>query len=89
VESLLEANPKLAYYRDSDDRLPIHWACSYNHLPIVQLLTQQKGFDVDVQDGSGWSPLMIAVSVDDGDQVVDLLLSREADVNLKSMSLLA
>jgi len=55
----------------------------------VQLLTQQKGFDVDVQDGSGWSPLMIAVSVDDGDQVVDLLLSREADVNLKSMSLLA
>lgn len=28
---------------------------------------------------------MIAVSVDDGDKVVDLLLSREADVNLKSM----
>ncbi|CUS12704.1 unnamed protein product [Tuber aestivum] len=84
VESLLEANPKLAYRRDSDDRLPIHWACSYNRLPIVQLLTQQKGFDVDAQDGSGWSPLMIAVSVEDGDQMVDLLLSREADVNLKT-----
>jgi 26S proteasome non-ATPase regulatory subunit 10 len=50
----------------------------------VQLLTQVKGFDADAQDGSGWSPLMIACSVEDGDEMVDLLLSRGADVNLKS-----
>lgn len=85
VESLLAANPNLANRRDSDDRLPIHWACSYSHLEILQLLTQTKGFDVDAQDGSGWSPLMIACSVEDGDEMVDLLLSRDADVNLKSL----
>jgi len=36
------------------------------------------------QDGSGWTPLMIAVSLKDGEQLVDLLLRKEADVNAKS-----
>lgn len=49
VESLLNANPRLANRRDEDDRLPIHWAVSYNHLSIVSLLVQSKGFDVDAQ----------------------------------------
>lgn len=84
VESLLAANPKLANRKDSDDRLPIHWACSYNHTTIVQLLQQTKDFDVDVQDGSGWTPLMIACSIKDGDEIIDLLLARGADANLKS-----
>lgn len=37
-----------------------------------------------VQDGSGWTPLMIASSLKEGDALVDLLLSKEADVNVKS-----
>lgn len=57
VESLLAANPKLPSLRDLDDRLPIHWAVSYNHLPIVQILVQEKAFDADVADGSGWTPV--------------------------------
>jgi len=43
-----QADPKLARLRDDDDRLPLHWAVSYNHLPIVHLLVQAKGFDPDV-----------------------------------------
>ncbi len=39
------------------------------------------------QDDSGWPPLMIAASVKDGEAIVDLLLSRGADVNEKSLSL--
>lgn len=39
---------------------------------------------MDVQDGSGWTPLMIACSIKDGDEIIDLLLARGADVNLKS-----
>ncbi|KAH0603673.1 uncharacterized protein H6S33_007332 [Morchella sextelata] len=84
VESLLSANPKLAHRRDSDDRLPIHWACSYNHLPIVQVLTQVKDFDIDAVDASGWSCLMIACSVKDGDDLVEYLLKRGADAGLKN-----
>ncbi|CAK7263066.1 putative ankyrin-repeat protein [Sporothrix epigloea] len=49
VESLLNADPKLAHRKDDDGRLPIHWVASYNQLEIAQLLTQVKNFDPDVQ----------------------------------------
>ncbi|KAI9804263.1 MAG: hypothetical protein M1833_007070 [Piccolia ochrophora] len=86
VESLLNANPKLADRRDDDDRLPLHWAVSYHHLPIIRLLVQRRNFDPDAQDGSGWSYLMIAASLKEGDELVDLLLSKEAEVNAKNFS---
>ncbi|EPE32366.1 Ankyrin repeat-containing protein [Glarea lozoyensis ATCC 20868] len=86
VESLLAANPKLAFQRDDDDRLAIHWAVSYGHLNIAVLLSGVKNFDPDVQDGSGWTPLMIAVSLKEGDDLVDLFLRKGADVNAKNNS---
>ncbi|KJR82609.1 26S proteasome non-ATPase regulatory subunit 10 [Sporothrix schenckii 1099-18] len=84
VESLLNADPKLANRKDDDGRLPIHWAASSNQLEIVRLLIQVKGFDPDVQDDSGWTPLMIAASVRDAEPVVDLLLNRGASVDEKN-----
>ncbi|OJJ83579.1 ankyrin repeat domain-containing protein [Aspergillus glaucus CBS 516.65] len=88
IESLLSANPRLARTKDDDDRLPIHWAVSYNRLPVVELLVSQKNFDPDVEDGSGWTPLMIAASLRDaeGDPIIEQLLQKEADVNVKSTS---
>lgn len=50
----------------------------------MQLLVNTKDFDVDAQDGLGWTPLMMAVSVKDSDNVVDLLLSRGASVGMTS-----
>ncbi|KAL2363938.1 hypothetical protein RJZ56_003147 [Blastomyces dermatitidis] len=40
------------------------------------------------QDASGWTPLMIAASLKDGegDQIIELLLRKDADVNIKSAS---
>ncbi|RYP73764.1 hypothetical protein DL771_003477 [Monosporascus sp. 5C6A] len=49
VESLLNADPKLARLKDDDGRLPIHWAASSNQPAIVLLLAQQKDFDPDAQ----------------------------------------
>lgn len=46
-----QGNPRLATTRDEDERLPIHWAVSYNHVPIVELLVSRKDFDPDVQVG--------------------------------------
>ncbi|KAJ5561937.1 hypothetical protein N7535_003601 [Penicillium sp. DV-2018c] len=90
-ESLLNANPKAAFVKDDDERLPIHWAVAYNRFSIVEMLVAMKGFDPDVevksaQDGSGWTPLMIAASLKDaaGDAIVDLLLRKGADVSMKS-----
>lgn len=91
VENLIKTNPNLSNLVDSDSRLPIHWAVSYSHLPIVSLLLSRPDFDPDIQDGSGWTPLMIASSLkeeeqQDGaaDEIVDLLLNKGADVNIKS-----
>ncbi|KAJ5691176.1 proteasome regulatory particle subunit (Nas6) [Penicillium malachiteum] len=88
AESLLNANPKSASVKDDDERLPIHWAVAYNRLPIVELLVAVKNFDPDVEDGSGWTPLMIAASLKDaaGDPIIDLLLRKGADVTVKSSS---
>ncbi|MCJ1457367.1 Ankyrin-2 [Mycoblastus sanguinarius] len=86
VESLINANPRLATKRDDDERLPLHWAASYNHMPVVELLVSRKDFEPDVQDASGWTPLMIASSLREGDELVDMLLSKEADVNCKNYS---
>lgn len=84
VESLLNADPKLAEKRDDDDRLPQHWAASSHSLPIVELLAEQKGFNVDAQDGSGWGIIHIASSLKDSDALVDFSLAKGANVNLKT-----
>ncbi|KAK4946783.1 putative ankyrin-repeat protein [Elasticomyces elasticus] len=88
VESLLSANPRLAALVDQDERLPIHWACAFNHLDIVKLLTSTRSFDPDAQDGSGWTPLAIAASLKDnsGEAIIELLLSKEADPKVPTNS---
>jgi 26S proteasome non-ATPase regulatory subunit 10 len=84
VESLLNADPKLISRRDDDDRLPVHWAASYNRTDIVELLSDRRNFDVDAQDGAGWTALMMASSLKDGDSMVDLLLGKSADAEMKT-----
>ncbi|KXH62647.1 hypothetical protein CSAL01_01213 [Colletotrichum salicis] len=84
AETILKTEPKLAVREDDDGRLPIHWAASSNCIDIIILLTQIRSFDPDVQDGSGWTPLMISASLKDGEDLVNLLLQKGADVNLKN-----
>ena len=50
----------------------------------MELLAEQKGFDVDAQDGAGWTALMIAASLKDADALVDVLLAKCADVDMKT-----
>lgn len=84
VEHLLDNDQKLAAKRDDDDRLPLHWAASYNRLPIVEILLGVKGSDVDAQDGIGWTALMMAASLRDGEDMVELLLNKGADADMKN-----
>jgi ankyrin repeat protein len=44
-----QVNPKSAFVKDDDERLPIHWAVAYNRLPVVELLVAMKDFDPDVE----------------------------------------
>lgn len=84
VEALLNVDKRFVSRRDDDDRLPLHWAASYNRLPIVELLSDVKGFDIDARDGAGWTALMMASSLKDGDEMVDLLLAKGADTTEKT-----
>ena len=88
VESLLNANPKLANLHDQDERLPIHWAAASAHLEIVKLLASTRSFDSDPQDGSGWTSLAIASSLKDnsGLPIIELLLSKDADPKMPTNS---
>jgi 26S proteasome non-ATPase regulatory subunit 10 len=86
AENLLKNDPKLSKRKDDDGRYAIHWAASSNNYDIVLLLADQSSFDPDVQDGSGWTPLMISASVPENDRVLNLLLSKGADVNAKNSS---
>nr|POE47717.1 ankyrin repeat-containing protein c6c3.08 [Quercus suber] len=87
VESLLNAEGsgrRLITREDEDGRQPIHWASSYNRLQIVEYLAEQKGFDIDAQDGAGWTALMMAASLKEGDALVDFLLLTGASVDVKT-----
>ncbi|KAK4506563.1 hypothetical protein PRZ48_000295 [Zasmidium cellare] len=85
VISLLNADPKLALRPDDDERLPQHWAAAHNHLEILTILSETKKFDVDAQDGAGWTALMMASSLKDGDELVDFLLDQKsADPGIKT-----
>ena len=90
LRHLIQANPKSAALVDDDGRQPIHWASAYNHLPIIRILMNhpRPSFDPDVVDSSGWTPLMIACSLpnEDGVECVNLLLSKDADPNIKTSS---
>ncbi|CAI6099993.1 unnamed protein product [Clonostachys chloroleuca] len=78
-------DPKLSKKVDDDGRYAIHWAASANNLEIVSLLAEQPKFDADIEDGSGWTPLMISASVPDNEPVLTLLISKGADVNAKTL----
>lgn len=91
VESLLSANPKLAQQKDDDSRLPLHWcltAPSPSALAILELLSALPRFDPDAEDGSGWTPLMIAASLPssnaDAVEMIRLLRQKGADIEAKN-----
>ncbi|TFB06350.1 hypothetical protein CCMA1212_002330, partial [Trichoderma ghanense] len=86
AEGLLKTDPKLSKRKDDDGRYAIHWAASSNSHEIVLLLANQASFDPDIQDDSGWTPLMIAASVPNSEPILNLLLQRGADVNIKNNS---
>ncbi|PHH63703.1 hypothetical protein CDD81_5575 [Ophiocordyceps australis] len=84
AEGLIKTDPSLAKSKDDDGRYPIHWAASSNCHDIALLLANQRGFDPDVQDASGWTPLMISASIADSEPTLRLLLQKDANVEEKT-----
>ncbi|KAL0179004.1 hypothetical protein M9458_024446, partial [Cirrhinus mrigala] len=68
--------------RDRSGCCALHWAAAGGHLPVLQYLIQD-GCEVDVLDGTSWTPLM-NISVLTGDTAAaSLLIKAGADVNVQ------
>lgn len=72
----------LAQQKDFDPDVEVSKILDY----LVHVRISQFRLLIASKDDSGWTPLMIAASVKDGDAIVELLLSRGADVSQKSES---
>lgn len=96
VIALLKQNPGLVSSKDSLGNTPLHLAAHYDQPEIVALLLA-NGADVNAQAETGWStkadggemyygktPLTAALLSYHHKRVVELLVTRGADVNLDS-----
>ncbi|XP_071137346.1 ankyrin repeat and SOCS box protein 8-like [Mytilus edulis] len=64
-------------------KLTIMFKCIVKEdVPMVKLLVQ-GGFDVNIVDDRGWSPLLHAVDMDNYEMVKAILISDKCDVNIK------
>ena len=81
VKALISDNPDLVFSNDDYGNTSLHWAASWDHKDVVQLLLARNA-DVNARDNGGFTPLRLAALKGYKD-VADLLLAHNADVNTK------
>ena len=81
VKALLKDHLDLVFNKDNDGRSPLHWAASYGHKNVVELLLANKAA-VNAKDNNDGTPLLYATAGGRRD-VVQLLLANKAEVNAK------
>ncbi len=77
VRFFSKAGPSLINQKNIGGATALHIAAREKNLEITQMLID-NGADVNIADNEGWTPLMRASLVGDGD-IVELLLSKNAD----------
>jgi ankyrin repeat protein len=84
VEVLLKAGADPNIPNNEND-FPIHVACGYGALKIVNLLLDYNA-SVETKDGKGNTPLLLAAREDDDVHIaiVDALLRAGADINAEN-----
>jgi len=45
---------------EQEQRTVLHWICALGDLPKANFVLSISGVDVNAQDNSGWTPLMMA-----------------------------
>jgi 26S proteasome non-ATPase regulatory subunit 10 len=93
IKGLLEQDPKQAFVKDLDGRIPLHWAVAFTQLEVASMLLNPgkfsgKKIEVEIDDyldEAGWTALHIAASVGNL-EMVKLLLTHEPkpDVNIQT-----
>lgn len=87
ARSLMNDNPKLLLRKDQDGRTPLHWAVSLGDTELVSEMLKAakslKGFDIDMEDDSGWTLAHIASSTGNL-AVLELLSPFDPDWNAQT-----
>lgn len=58
--------------QDDSGYTPLHAACSYGHIELVQSLVQHHEANINIQDNDGDAPLHLAETVDMAQTLVEL-----------------
>jgi ankyrin repeat protein len=66
---------------DTRGRTPLHWACNFDHRPLVSQLLQRDNVDPNARDNRGHTPLAYACGMDNVHLVALLLRHRDTDPN--------
>ncbi|KAG7660499.1 NAS6 [[Candida] subhashii] len=84
AKQLIDQFPKELYSVDEDERTPLHWACTFNNLELVEyILSKKASDDVEIDelvDSSGWTPLHIVSSLGNI-EIFNRLLELKPDLN--------
>lgn len=82
VQDLLLQDPSLALLRDEDARTPLHWACTMNDEPMIELLLPHTKGDLDeLTDDSGWTPVHIVAALGNR-KMLQLMMARDPEPNV-------
>jgi len=79
VKVKVEADRRVLSKQDSSGRVALHWAAAGGHAQVAQLLIE-GGSEVDPEDDTRWTPLIIASSAGHAD-VAKILLARGARID--------
>lgn len=72
TRELLAGNPDLSGIKDSEGKIPLHWAAEGDHKEVLELHLQ-NGADVNSKDNRGNTPLHVAAALGRKDAAETLL----------------
>jgi len=84
LETKLHHDSLLATQVDVDGRTVLHWACSIGNAANVRTLLGRDDIEINKQEISLWTPLMISVSAGH-EHIAEMLLSRD-DINVELLN---
>ena len=82
IAKLLCTNTDIVNSSDAEGNTPLHIACMYRHLEVVQFLTEERNCNQQVKSQAGNLPLHIACEGDTSLEIVKLV--SKCDVNAQT-----
>ncbi|VDN29052.1 unnamed protein product [Gongylonema pulchrum] len=77
---ILDLTPDEVSSRDSEDRVPLHYAAETGNVELFKRLLELNNSLIDCQDQNGYTPLLVA-SMSGNASTIKVLLENSAQIN--------